>query len=98
MIQDETPYFNWLQKTLNDFFGKRVGIKVFLFGRSIQSKTYGDIDIGLIGDISEQEACSLKEIFSESNFPYVVDIVNFNRVDENFKRNVFNNKIIWIKE
>ena len=43
------------------------------------------------------EIINLKEYFAESNFPFIVDIINFNKVEESFKKNVLDNKIIWIK-
>lgn len=33
----------------------------------------------------------LKEQFEESTFPYFVDIVHFDKVQNEFKENVFNN-------
>lgn len=70
---------------------------VFLFGSSVREKKFGDCDIGLIGEVSDREIRKLKTMFEEATIPYKIDVVNFNKVSETFKRNVFNNKIIWIK-
>lgn len=71
--------------------------QVFLFGSSITKKRFGDLDIGIMGNVTPREISTLKELFINSALPYEVDVVDFNKASEDFKRNVFNNKIIWIK-
>ena len=69
----------------------------FIFGSSLSRKKFGDIDLGIIGKIGQKKISRLKEKFELSNLPFAVDLVDFNQVGEEFKKNVFNQKIIWIK-
>ncbi|MEI6462100.1 MAG: nucleotidyltransferase domain-containing protein [bacterium] len=72
---------------------------VFIFGsRAIGNyKKYSDYDIGIEGkklDLLKQSY--IEEEFENSNFPYTVDIVDFNQVTDRF-RNIAKTKIIPIK-
>lgn len=97
MITDEKKYYNLLENNLLNFFKNDGKIQIFIFGSSIKDKHFGDIDIGIIGDVTDKEVRDLKEFFEESNFPFFVDVINFNTVEEPFKKNVLNNKVLWIK-
>jgi hypothetical protein len=57
---------------------------------------FGDLDLGVIGKVENKELIKLKEEFTNSTLPYFVDIINFNKVSNEFKKNIFNNKILWI--
>jgi uncharacterized protein len=70
--------------------------KFFIFGSSIRNKKFGDIDLGVIG-ADNSTLRSLKEKFVDSSLPYFVDVVNFSKVSASFKKNVFTDKILWIK-
>lgn len=69
----------------------------FIYGSSIIKERFGDVDLGIIGDVKESDINKLKEEFTDSTLPYFFDVVNFNKVSLTFKENVFNNKILWIK-
>lgn len=97
MLQNKKRYFNWVKKELDSYFEDRKNVQAFLFGSGIQQEIFGDIDIGLLGNVQEKDISALKERFTQSTFPYFVDLVDFNTVNENFKENVLNNKILWIK-
>lgn len=97
MITDEKKYYNSLENNLLNFFENDRKIKIFIFGSSIKDKHFGDVDIGITGDVTDKEVRDLKEFFEESNFPFFVDVINFNTVEEPFKKNVLNNKVLWIK-
>jgi hypothetical protein len=71
--------------------------QVFLFGSSLTKERFGDLDVGVMGKVAVAEIAELREAFKNSNLPYNVDVINFNEVSEEFKKNVFNNQIIWIK-
>ena len=72
--------------------------KVFLFGsraKGDQSKS-SDIDIGVIsGKLNRKLIIKLKEIISESFVPFNVDIVDFSKVDEDFKKEALRSIIEW---
>lgn len=97
MIQTQEKYYNQLKKNLLDFFSDKDNVKIFLFGSSIRENKFGDIDVGLMGGVEDKDVRKLKESFEESVFPFFVDIINFNKVEEPFKQNVLNNQITWIK-
>ncbi len=80
-----------------DEFSKNRDIEFFIFGSSLKKEHFGDVDLGVTGDIKDSEIGKLKESFDNSTLPYFVDVINFNEVSSNFKKNVFNNKVLWIK-
>ncbi len=90
-------YLQQLKKQINEFVGDRE-IKVFLFGSSLKKDHFGDIDIGLIGEFKPNEPMRLKEKIEASTLPYFIDVVDFNNADNDFKENILNNKVIWIKQ
>ena len=96
MITDEKKYYDLLKTSLLEFFSNN-RVQIFIFGSSTKSDCFGDIDIGIMGEIDDKKIRELRDFFEESNFPFFVDVVNFNKVDEPFKKNVLNNKILWIK-
>ncbi len=77
-------------------FNQGKNLKFFIFGSSLNKKHFGDLDLGVVGDINDKELCKLKEDFTDSTLPYFIDVVNFNKVEKEFKENVFENKILWI--
>jgi predicted nucleotidyltransferase len=88
-------YIEKIKKQI-DRFANKSKAKVFIFGSSLTREKFGDVDIGLLGDGAEA-ASKIKAGFEDSTFPYFVDVVNFNKVSKEFRDNVFNNKILWIK-
>ena len=90
-------YINKLEVFLKDFFIKNKEVKFFIFGSCLERKKFGDVDLGYMGKVKIRDVSELKEKLSDSTFPYFVDIVNFNKVSISFKKNVFNNKILWLK-
>lgn len=97
MITDQKKYYNSLRDRFLDFFENNQNVQVFIFGSSTNSEKFGDIDVGIMGKVTDQEIRELKDYFENSTFPFFVDIINFNTVDNSFKNNVLNNKVIWIK-
>jgi|SRR3989344_162149 len=63
--------------------------KVFLFGSRPAgfARKFSDYDIGILGDqpVRATKLGDIKEELEESNIPYVVDVVDFFRVDDSFK-------------
>lgn len=61
---------------------------IFIFGSRVQGKAkeYSDVDIALKSaeEIPFEKILILKAKFSESTFPYKVDIVDLNSLDKNF--------------
>lgn len=97
MITDQKKYYNSLKSQLLDFFHDDKKVQIFIFGSSAKENRFGDIDVGVMGDVKDKQIRELREYFEESNFPFFVDVVNFNKVEEPFKKNVLDNQILWIK-
>lgn len=91
-----SKYIKEIKTQINSHFNKRK-VKVFIFGSSLINKNFKDIDIGLMGYIKKGEANSLKASILESTLPYFVDVVDFKKVTPDFKKNVLENKILWIR-
>lgn len=70
--------------------------KVFLFGSALRKPNFRDVDIGVLGIVDPKQLALLRDDFEESNFPFVVDIVDFNHVNTNFKDKVFKDKVLWL--
>ncbi|MDD5528342.1 MAG: hypothetical protein PHO56_05255 [Patescibacteria group bacterium] len=71
--------------------------KFFIFGSSLRGKNFGDVDLGVSGKINSRDIAALKENFVNSTIPYFMDIIDFNKTSKEFKKNVFSDKILWIK-
>jgi len=95
-IMLKEKYLKQIKKKVDESIYDRNG-KVFIFGSGLKKAHFGDIDLGLMGKVKEDDIYRLKEEFEESNLPYSVDVVNFNKVSRQFKNNVMENKILWIK-
>jgi len=89
-------YLNVIKKIVLEQLGDE-NFKCFIFGSSLTRKKFGDIDLGIMGKVGKQKISRLKERFASSNLPFAVDVVGFNQVGQEFKTNVFNQKIIWLK-
>ena len=68
---------------------------VFLFGsRAVgNAKPLSDIDIGVLGP--EPLPTLIKEDLEESIFPYKIDLIDFYKVDKDFKKEALNTIQIW---
>ncbi len=94
MIKEK--YLQQIKEAINQVAPEK-DLKFFIFGSSLRKDHFGDIDIGVLGNIKEKEIRRLKERFEDSTLPYSVDIIDFNQALKEFKDNVFNNKILWIR-
>ncbi len=77
--------------------GKRV--KVYLFGSRAKGTNTerSDYDLAFLSEENiNRELTLLREILENSNFPFFVDVVNLSEVDEDFKRQVLEEGILWI--
>ncbi len=72
-------------------------VKLFIYGSSLERDNFRDVDLGIEGEVTEQQIIELKDQLEESEFPYNIDVVNFNKTTADFKKAVFDSKILWIK-
>lgn len=73
------------------------GARAFVFGSSLRSDDFADIDVGVKGGrLNDMRIMEAGEELEESNIPYKVDLVNFNKVDKKFEEAVFKDKVSWI--
>ncbi|MEK7167125.1 MAG: nucleotidyltransferase domain-containing protein [Patescibacteria group bacterium] len=93
MIKDK--YLQMIKNKINKF-NQNKNLKFFIFGSSLIKEHFGDLDLGVIGKIKNKDLIELKEEFVNSTLPYFVDIINCNKASDEFKKNIFNNKILWI--
>ena len=94
MIKDK--YLEQITSVVNQFAPNKK-VQAFLFGSSARKDRFGDCDIGILGEIKENDIRRIKEALEESILPYKVDVIDFNHVSREFKDNVFNQPMIWIK-
>jgi predicted nucleotidyltransferase len=72
--------------------------RYFVFGSSVRKDKFNDIDIGVVGAKSGGiNTTKLKAKIEDTNIPYFVDVVDFDRASQSFKDYVFSNEpIVWI--
>ncbi len=61
---------------------------IYLFGSRITgtSKKFSDLDVCLKTNISDYDYEILKEKFENSDLPFKVDLVEYNKVNDSFKK------------
>ena len=73
-------------------------IKVYLFGSRVKgtNKKFSDIDIviDINAKLSLNEMSRIKDDFEESDLIYIVDIIDYNAVDNSFKSIIDNEKVL----
>ena len=91
-------HISYLQEKTRKYFPDKEKVKIFIFGSSLDEnrKRFFDIDLGFKGDFATEDLAFLRGGFQESNFPYKVDLINFNKVSKDFEKTVFSGKIEWL--
>lgn len=88
-------YKNIIKSILEKHLPK--GAKVFVFGSSLRSKNFIDIDVGIKGaKLNEIKLMEAREELDKAPIPYGVDLVDFNAVDKKFKNSVFKDEVLWL--
>jgi len=74
------------------------GTKIFLFGSCLdKAGRFADVDVGIFGKgIDDKKISLIRENLENSTFPYKIEIVNFNEVDNSFKNEIFSKKMKWL--
>ena len=94
MIQEE--YIAKIKEIIGKNVSSEVGAKFFIFGSSVLSEKFSDVDLGFLGEVSGNQASKIREELEESPIPYKFDLVDFDNDEESFKNKVLNEKIIWL--
>jgi predicted nucleotidyltransferase len=95
----EEKYLNLLKEIVLEVL-KEKECKVYLFGSRARGDytRISDADIGIEG-LSKKEFIMAKwkieEMVEESIIPFRVDIVNLEDVDDNFKKEIFKDAVVW---
>lgn len=67
-------------------------VEIYVYGSRVKGTAvkYSDVDIALKsgGEIPFDTVLKLKAFFSDSTFPYMVDIIDLNSISENFKNRI----------
>jgi uncharacterized protein len=98
-MQYENNYLNLLRQMFLQTF-ESYPCKIFLFGSRADGifQRGSDYDIGISG-LDEKLFLKLKNILldeaDESIIPYRVDIVNFDKVSEDFRKQALRKAVIW---
>lgn len=74
-----------------EIFSRRLpGCEIRIFGSRITGKTkkYSDIDLAVVGKekLDPKLVADVKEEFSNSNLPYIVDILDWNAISDEFRK------------
>jgi hypothetical protein len=74
-------------------------INVYLFGSRAtgRARSRSDVDIGLLSEkpIGAKIVADLKNHIEESSIPYKVDVVDLNRVNDDFRKKALKGAISW---
>ncbi len=94
MIDLEKKHLEFIQETLERIVP---GVEVWAFGSRVKgsAKAHSDLDLVLIDKqkISLLKLSELKEIFEESNLPFQIDIVDWFRISEGFRKIILEQKV-----
>lgn len=75
-------------------------VRVYLFGSRTtgRTRTGSDCDIGIdpLQDLPVGLLSRLREDLEESHVPYVVEIIDLSRVDQEFAQKVRSEGVLWI--
>ncbi len=79
----DAKYVSFIKETIGSVLPNA---EIFIYGSRTQGKAreYSDVDIALKGNIPFDSLLNVKTLFENSVFPYKVDIVDLNSLDEGF--------------
>lgn len=81
----QEQYISFVRQTIQNILPD---IEIYIFGSRTQGKAceYSDVDIALKGEktIPFNDFLKIRSEFEDSTFPYKVDIVDLNELDESF--------------
>ncbi len=94
----EERYLQLLKEIVFRHVDRKV-VKVFIFGSRAtgDARIFSDVDLGLESDdeISSTLLVELKGALEESNLPYHVDVVDFSKTADKFKK-IAKEKVLYL--
>ncbi|NLK63365.1 MAG: nucleotidyltransferase domain-containing protein [Fusobacteria bacterium] len=98
MINAKEEELKYIVDTINKYISN---CEIRVFGSRIKgnSKKYSDIDLAIVTE-KKIEWCiigKIKDEFAESELPYRVDVLDWNGIDENFRK-IIDKKYIIIQK
>lgn len=91
-----TEHKNFIISSILSIFPK---VQILVFGSRINgtAKKYSDLDLALKCDeeIKNSKLSTLEEIIDESQIPYKVQILDYSKLTDDFKKIVDKNAIVW---
>lgn len=87
-------------KIVRDILVKHVpGKTVWVYGSRVKGKSHegSDLDLAVIDAISEETLSKLRNAFSESNLPILVDIYAWENIPDPFKAEITDAHEVFIK-
>lgn len=94
MIQEK--YINKIKEIIGKNVSSENGARFFIFGSSVLSENFSDVDLGFLGALSDGQTVKIREELEEAPIPYKFDLVDFNNVEESFRNKVLSEKIVWL--
>lgn len=92
MIDLDAKYLDEIRKILSE---QVPDCEARVFGSRIEGKAkkFSDLDIALVGKekLDWRKIESLKDTFSSSDIPIIVDVIDFNAISDEFKKIIENN-------
>lgn len=87
------------KKTVSSIL-KKYPYTFYAFGSRVKGthRKFSDLDICFIEDIPWAIRARIREDFDQSNLPFLVDIVDFNRSDEKFQEQISSDWILLQKK
>lgn len=85
------------KKILLDIFNNTISIpiNILAFGSRVNGDSINGSDLDLVikaeQEIDIDELISVKENLTESNIPFLVDVLDWNRIPDYFKENILKN-------
>jgi predicted nucleotidyltransferase len=72
--------------------------KFYAFGSRVHGncKPFSDLDICAMETIPELTKCYLEEAFEESNLPFKVDIIEWNKISKDFRSLIKNDLVAFL--
>ncbi|MBI4925100.1 MAG: nucleotidyltransferase domain-containing protein [Bdellovibrio sp.] len=84
----------WIRKEINKILPQS---KILAFGSRVRGdhKSFSDLDLSLDcgSPIPLEKLSLLKEIFSQSTLPYSIDLIDWQRIDTDFRKIILENNL-----